>query len=153
MAWVGTTVVAVGICLLGAGLSHDPFDRGLIVAGIWVIAVPLAAALLFSFVHPLFRWLLSGPQEGPSTRPGTRASRELEIIHADYHGDDVTSAVRNHVNDHVLDVGPLHPGTLGVPDTAVGTIKHLTVKYRINGTERTADFNDGDRVRIPMPGD
>ncbi len=81
---------------------------------------------------------------------------KLEILKAEYgegpHFKDVTAILRGHARSYRLIFlpSPSYNETFG-GDPAPGEVKHLKVRYRINGKEGEATLTENATVVLPMP--
>ena len=80
----------------------------------------------------------------------------LEILRAEY-GEgarmkDVTAIVRRHVGNYrvIFLPSPSFNEAFG-GDPAPGAVKHLKVRYRINGKEGEVSLNENVTVVLPLP--
>ena len=87
---------------------------------------------------------------GNRTSPGNES--QIEILTANYGTDktnvDVADALRERVRGDSLKA--IASNNLN-GDPEFGTVKHLTVVYRIGGVTVTNNFNEGDLVILPPP--
>jgi len=81
---------------------------------------------------------------------------KVEIIKAEY-GEgtkfkDVTEVLRQHVRDFPLIIlrSPSYNASFG-GDPSPGIVKQLKVRYRINGREGEASFNENATILLPVP--
>ena len=81
---------------------------------------------------------------------------KLEILKAEYgegaRSKDVTAILRRHARNYrvIFLPSPSYNESFG-GDPASGVVKHLKIRYRIDGKEGEATLNENATVVLPMP--
>jgi TIR domain len=119
---------------LGGGRTLNSIQRVDLVSEIWDTGV---ARLIATVLRILHQSALQAP-----------VARNVEILHADYGGVDVTSAVRLRVLNGMLQLR-VHSHVFGIQDPARGIVKTLAVKYAVGGVERLAIARSGEVLHLP----
>lgn len=156
---VVTVSIPLGGTFVGNGFSQDPHGRGLILAGIWIIAGGIMLLLVPTVIWPFVRFML-GPVHGRMTALGDDRPRGALVISRAEYGlldtpgfgpVDVTGTVQRKVRNGRLVIPVVNGDAFQVADPAPGKTKTLVVHYSVGRRNLMSATKDGDRLILPLP--